>query len=27
MKRQDEGKLPKNPMLRFIKVFFLGDGY
>jgi hypothetical protein len=27
MKRADDEKLPKNPIIRFFKIFFLGDGY
>lgn len=23
----EQGNLPANPILRFIKIFFLGDGY
>lgn len=27
LKRHDEEDLPRNPVMRFIKIFFFGDGY
>jgi hypothetical protein len=27
IRKMDEAKLPKNWFLRFIKIFFFGDGY
>jgi len=27
LRKTDETKLPKNWLLRFIKIFILGDGY
>jgi hypothetical protein len=25
--KNDEGRIPKNPIKRFIKMFFFGEGY